>query len=156
MGRLVVVMLALALALPGSALAQACKAPPGTAAVDEYCETIPAAGGDEGANDPDRPAADVPAGTVAELAETKDGQALDRLLGHDPNKPAGGGRRPAPRPAAAGEAVPKAPSNNPLNAVRSAIGAGPTLGGGFVAVLLAVVLLMLGWGWVSYRRQSDE
>src|SRR4051794_26277193 len=102
------------------AAAQNCVAPPGTAAVEEYCETVPTGTGDRGSGDPGQPAAGAPAKTLARLAKTKQGQALSRALGHDPAKAAKPRQRVkstsetgSSAPRATGQA-PQAPSGNPL------------------------------------------
>jgi hypothetical protein len=145
----------LALLPSATAAAQSCQAPPGTAAVDEYCETIPAAGGDRGSADPSRPVP-ISKQTAQELSGSRDGAALLRQLGNDPAKPRGSRRSGSDEPSRSSAAPPSAPSSNPLDAVGSALSSGPTLGGGFIAALLAVTLLMLTWGWITYRRRPGE
>src|SRR5687767_903772 len=48
--RSLLLLLALVLIalMPSTASAQSCEAPPGTAAMDEYCETVPSADGQGG------------------------------------------------------------------------------------------------------------
>src|SRR5712692_5693301 len=51
--RLALAVLALAIGvlvgpLPAQAAPTNCQAPPGTSGIDQYCETVPAAGGDQG------------------------------------------------------------------------------------------------------------
>ena len=154
---LISLLLALVLVAPASAQ-QSCEAPPGTSAVDEYCETVPEAGGSRSADArPDRPVA-LPSGTAKELARSgPDGEALLRQLGYDPAKVGeqANENRSAPveaRPG--GEPAPKEPSFNALDTVGQIISSGPTVGGGFGFVLLAIVLAMLGWGWIDYRRRT--
>lgn len=164
-----VLLIVLGLLAPSVASAQRCVAPPGTSAVDEYCETVPSAGGDRGAGDHGGGSgASISPGTVAALARSgKDGQALDRALGKDPSavrprKPTRGDKKAArgsdatkgKHPLSGGGAA-SAPPPNPLNAVGQAISGGATMGSWFVLALLAVALLMLGWGWVAYRRRSS-
>jgi hypothetical protein len=152
---LAISLMLLVLALPAAAQAQSCAAPPGTAAVEEYCETIPAAGGDrEGAAG--RPAP-VPAGSLRVLARSQEGQDFVRLLGHDPARAKDGGSGQSGKPGATGTPrTPGQPATDPLSAVTSALSSGPTPGGGFVSVLLALTLLMAGWGWIAYRRRTDD
>jgi hypothetical protein len=141
------------LVVPATASAQRCVAAPGTAAVDEYCESIPSPDGGTGAEDPaSRPTVPVPGATLRRLVRGPDGEALVRVLGHDPQKARDGkGGAPAGSPKAA-PPPPQAPSVNPLNAVRTALADGPSLGRGFVAVLLALMLAMVGWGWAARRE----
>lgn len=159
----VLVLLLAALVLPTKAVAQRCEAPPGTAAIDQYCETVPAVDGDRGSGDPSAPAPVAPE-TVEELnAAGADGRALAQALGHGSDgSPAsdggpgsgkngsGGGAKPS----GAGGTVPAAPSNNPLSAVPQAVGAGATSGAGLIVVLIFATLAMMGWGWLAFRRRS--
>jgi hypothetical protein len=154
MARLIVALVLLAGLLPAaSASAQDCQAPPGTAAIDQYCETIPAAGGDRGTGER-RASVPLSAATVRKLRNSgEQGEALLRQLGRNPAKRDRGTKSPAP---SAPTHAAGAPSNNPLDAVSSALSSGPTLGGGFIAALLGVTLLMLTWGWIAYRRRTGE
>lgn len=45
---LIAMLAVFCVALPASAAAQDCVAPPGTSAIDQYCETVPTAVGDRG------------------------------------------------------------------------------------------------------------
>src|SRR3954452_20521267 len=66
----------------GPAHAQSCKAPPGMSAIDEYCEAIPAAGGDRGSTDPDRGGVPIPQAIRRALQRRgADGQAILALGG---------------------------------------------------------------------------
>ena len=141
------------------ASAQRCQAPPGTAAIHQYCETIPAAGGDRTSDAKGQPAVPLSAKTAGELASSgKEGEQLLRSLGHDPQASAKSGGRSDRRPTAstATPPVPPAPSSNPLDAVRSAVTSGPSMGAGFFTVLVALTVLMAGFGWYGYRRRSTE
>src|SRR5438045_3324324 len=78
---LVVMVLSAALAA-GSAHAQSCKAPPGMSAIDEYCEAIPAPGGDRGNTDADCGGAPISQATRRVLQQRgPDGQAILALVG---------------------------------------------------------------------------
>lgn len=147
--------LLLLLVLTGSAAAASCVAPPGTAAIDQYCETVPGASGDRGSGDPPLTAR-VPSKTAATLRRSgPDGVALAQALGHSSPQ---GSKKPRHESATSGRTQatdPRAPSNNPLSAVGQAIGKGSTIGSGFVIALLAVTLVVVGWGWVAYRRRSQ-
>lgn len=152
--RLVLLAFALALLAAAPAAAQrTCIAPPGTAAIDQYCEVVPDAGGDRGSTDL-RPPVAIPQETAEQLARSGgQGEALLRQLGQDPAKPRGAGRRPS-GPADSSDPGPSAPSDNPLDAVSSALSSGPTVSSGFIVALLAVTLLVLSWGWIAYRRRT--
>jgi hypothetical protein len=170
--RLFVLTSALAILCAAPATGQQCQAPPGTAAVDEYCETIPSSTGGEGAGSggsaSPRPA---PRSTARALEKAgEDGRGLSRFLAQDPNAaPAAEGRKPGDLSSdrgAAGSARTEArakaeetpsdqeASSNPLRAIRSAVGSGDTVGDGFVWVILAMIVVMGGLGWVRYRRQA--
>jgi hypothetical protein len=146
MPRVLLVILAVAagFVVPHTAAAQRCVAPPGTAAVDQYCETVPTAEGDRGSADP--PPAKLAPETVAALNRTPDGQALAQVLGQDA---ATGKARNKRVPA-----VTPAPASDPFSAITQAIGDGSTIGTGFIIALIIIALLMAGWGWVAYRRRS--
>lgn len=148
---------ALLFVAPGTALAQNCVAPPGTAGIDQYCETVPSAGGDQGAGPgQSRSAAPVSGKTVSALERSgQDGQALNRFLGQDPSSSAGK-RSGKPSAGKQGTALDgrtaDEPSSNPLAAVRSAVGSGDTVGSGFVWIMLAITLLIASVAWLRYRR----
>jgi hypothetical protein len=159
MGRrlLPTVIALLVLAAPAHA-DQTCVAPPGTAAVEQYCEVVPAAGGsqDRHRRDP----APIPPSTAQRLSRSSAGQDLLRTLGHDPVTAKHAGAAKAHRRSSAATpgtaAAPRPPGDDPLGAVTSALSSGPKLGGPFVGVLLALTVLMLGWGWVAYRRRASD
>jgi hypothetical protein len=153
--RLTLLGVAALLVAAAPASAQDCEAPPGTAAIDEYCETIPsAAGGEVVGTDGLRAPPAIPRATVRALDRAgPDGKALNRFLGQDPNAPARKGERAKPLPLDGGVDQ-KAPSSNPLDAIRSAVSSGATVGDGFVWVMLAITLLMVGIAWTRYRRDS--
>jgi hypothetical protein len=147
---------AAAMLFAASAAAQDCKAPPGTSAVDEYCETIPSATGDKGAGS--SAARPVPRSTARALEHASDdGKRLNRFLAQDPRAPDKGSKRvpgPSKDGRAAGHEV--EPSSNPLKAIQSAVSSGDTVGNGFAWIVLGVVVFVLGVGWVRYRRQLAE
>src|SRR4051812_32756573 len=63
------------------AAAQRCEAPPGTAAVDQYCETIPSASGPRGTDTGAAARQPVPAETLRKLeAEGTPGRELSQVL----------------------------------------------------------------------------
>jgi hypothetical protein len=154
----------------GPAAAQRCNAPPGTAAVDQYCENMPSAtgggGGSSGggSNDPSR--ANVPSSTVRALDRAGErGKELKRFLGDDVASAQGrSGKKQTPertstRKAEKREAVgkpPTQPSSNPLGAVQSAVNSGTTVGIGFIWLLVALTLLIAGIAWLRYRRGSSS
>jgi hypothetical protein len=155
---LLATLLLLAVAAPASAGTTDCVAPPGTAAIDEYCETVPSATGDKGGGA--RSAQPLDRSTRSELrAQGADGQALAGLLSSDgTSEPAGkpkASKRAGSAGAAGAAAAQDEPSGNPLHAVTSAVEAGPTLGGGFAWALLGITALMIAAGWMRLRARRD-
>lgn len=153
--------LAVVLALPASSEAQSCEAPPGTAAIDQYCETVPDVEGVRGAGEP-APAAPVAQDTLDELAASgADGEAFAQSLGDglgdgpgsgsSPEGISDGNDRTAPTTSSSG--MPDAPSNNPLTAVSQAVGDGSTVGLGLIVVIIAATIAIMGWAWLAYRRR---
>jgi hypothetical protein len=144
-----------------AAQAQRCTAPPGTAAVDQYCETIPAADGSTGSQ-PGNDAArgSVSKGTLEALrAAGADGSSLAGIVSQTAPAPATGSpqRADAPKPSAkrpAGKDTTDRPSANPLTALSSAAGDGSILPSGLVWVLLA--LLVTAVGIALFRRRSND
>lgn len=170
--RLVLLLLAAFALFATDARAQRCVAPPGTAAIDQYCETVPTAGGDRGSAPPAAPRG-VPPRTVRRLAASgDDGAALNRLLGQAPESgtgPASTGRQGGKgRPAVEGErgrggsrtatgtARTRPPSGNPLDAVRESVAGGTTLGSSFGWLLLGVTLALAAWAWVGVRGRRSS
>ena len=156
---LVSITLLLALAAPATAATTDCVAPPGTAAIEEYCETVPSATGDKGGGV--RSAQPLDHSTRSELrSQGPDGQALAGLLSSDgssaPSGASGKSKASKGSAATAGTAAPQdEPSSNPLHAVTSAVEAGPTLGGGFAWALLGITALMIAAGWMRLRARRD-
>jgi hypothetical protein len=153
----------------GPAAAQRCNAPPGTAAVDQYCENMPSAtggGGSGGGGSNDSSRANVPSSTVRALDRAGErGKELKRFLGDDVASAQGrSGKKQTPertstRKAEKREAVgkpPTQPSSNPLGAVQSAVNSGTTVGIGFIWLLVALTLLIAGIAWLRYRRGSSS
>lgn len=172
--RAATLALCLALLLPATSGAQSCVAPPGTAAVEEYCENLPSAGGNQGAGSrpqggqpgvgagaPVVPVAPVPAQTVEELQGSgPDGVGLARALGVVAQQV--GGKAGAGAPASRGgvgatstrkDTVP-AEGGNALQAVSRSLAQGATVGAGFVTALLVLALAFVGWAWTAYRSRS--
>jgi cobalamin biosynthesis Mg chelatase CobN len=170
--------------LPATAAAQSCEAPPGTAALDEYCETVPAADGQGGGTagrgaSGDR--ADSGGSSSASAVEQRlrsagpTGAALlavrtskDRSSGNDTSV----GRERRDRSAAstskaresraagrdgdAAEPQLPAPSDNPLRAVVRAASNGSGIGVSFGWVLALSALLLVSVSWVRFRRRSSS
>lgn len=166
----------LVLAAPASASTTNCVAPPGTAAIEEYCETVPSATGNPsgGARAPHP----LSGSTQAALrSQGADGKALAGLLRSDGSAPAGGASSSSASSSSSSSsggggagggggaksrggvadtsASQDEPSSNPLRAVTSAVQAGPTLGGGLVWALLAITALILAAAWLRLRARRD-
>jgi hypothetical protein len=162
MRRLILLATMLFVLTPGGASAQRCVAPPGTAAVDQYCETVPTAGGDRDSSGPRAPVTPVAPSTSAALARAgKDGEALNRALGQQPGKASQGVKGTRRDGAASGSgsgsaAIPSAPSDNPLTAVRQSLASGDTIGSGFVWALLLVTIGVLTFAWIGFRRRQTD
>jgi hypothetical protein len=150
----------------GPASAARCKAPPGTSAIDQYCEAFPTAGGstDTEERGGSRLQGRLSPGTAKAFAKAgSDGRTLLDLpaaAGSSRTKPGtstGNGRNSRARPGQPGENANRgtadgAPSSNPFRAVRSAVQSGTTLGGEFVWILIAIALALVAVAWVRYRR----
>jgi hypothetical protein len=138
---------------PSGASAQECVAPPGTAAVDEYCETVPTARGDRGGSP--RPSRDLPGRTTRSLEHSgADGETLLKLLQPQPSagspKKAGGIASTPLSPATEGSA-PDQPGSDPLGLVASAVEGGAIAGGALPWALLGSTTLLLGLALLRRR-----
>ena len=154
MARIALLALAATLLLASPAAAQKCVAPPGTAGVDQYCETVPSAGGDTGSDAGAQRPAPVSARTVRTLgASGQDGRSLNRFLGHDEARE---GKRRGSAGAADQQPVTRGstdePSSNPLGAVRLGDLIRRHRGQRVHLVLLILTVLVVGAAWMRYRR----
>lgn len=165
--------------LPAAAIAQECQGPPGTSAVDQYCESIPAAGGTSrpGSSSGQSGAsgssgASSVSGTVErQLAGSDDGQAVLGLAAASatPSEAQGGGsatsgnasngsaETPASsqRPADSQNAA-NIPSTSALKAVSSSVQNGGTIGDAFIWALIGVTVIAAVAGWLSMRRRRRD
>jgi hypothetical protein len=164
--RLLLLALTAILVAAAPAAAQKCNAPPGTAAVDQYCENVPSATGNGGGGSDDSngsSGATAPRSTVRALDRAgESGKELKRFLGEDVASTQGtkqGSKRSSDRKAATREPSgksPTQPSSNPLGAVQSAVNSGTTVGNGFIWLLVTLTLLIAGIAWMRYRRRSSS
>lgn len=151
----VLVILACALGpAAGSAHAQRCEAPPGTAAVDQYCEMIP----EERGTTPSARYAE--SGTPGSAPETALGQ---RLVSEGASGVALATfvERTRPEGAFRGETAEQsaslaAPPEGPVAAIRSSVVAGPVTGTAFLLALFAIAALVAGLWAFDRRRPRDE
>lgn len=138
---LVVLLLLVLAPAPASAADPTCQAPPGTAAIDQYCENVPpptgGSGAGHGGSAPTQSA--VPARTARQLAKHGAG-ALLALAGGSTHA-----RDTGRQPAAPG---------SPLGSVGASLTRGDTIGSGLVWVLLAIALALGGAAWLRFRRRS--
>jgi hypothetical protein len=140
-----------ALALATPAPAATCQAPPGTAAIEQYCETVPTASGDDAKNAGGSP--DGIARATLDRIEAAAGPAAVDTIGGTQVAGSPSGRGEARRPTATGEPAKPAPERgNPLDAIASAAGSGAQVGGPLVYSLLGLTLLLAGGAWLRFRR----
>jgi hypothetical protein len=169
-------VLALApLALPsGAAAATTCQAPPGTSAIDQYCEALPSPGGSgSGHHKHSKPVSNSTSKQLEQQGPT--GQAVLNLANSSGDAHAAPAPKPvthhhrrhhrsrATTPSPATPATPKpvsgslpAPSSNPLSAVGSAIGTGSSTGAVLLWILVALAAVMGGTAVIGHRRRTRE
>jgi cobalamin biosynthesis Mg chelatase CobN len=167
----VVVVLILHLGTTVASAQGECVAPPGTAAIDQYCETVPSSKGDRGPSAPEqqRPEQRLPSAeeqTLKQLEQAgSDGRALAEVVRAERRasrqraaRSSSGGRDSASvnerRPATATE--PAAPTQNPVAAVTSAAADGPTVSPWLIWIALVVALLFVVRFWVRFRARPPE
>ena len=166
-------------ALPAQAAPANCVAPPGTSGIDQYCETVPAAGGDTGTRGgghgghplsssvPRRTAAglrsagsvgkavlSLPSGAAGAAAQGATGAGggtggKARAHGRTANGHSSGNRSKND------QSTPSSKSDNPLQAIRSAVSTGSSAGEGLVWIFVALGVVMSGLAWLSYRRSAN-
>ena len=153
--------LLLAVAIPANAEAKrTCEAPPGRSGIDQYCETVPSAGGDESGGNFDgtrrgRGGAALPGGTRSQLGRAGAiGAGVLNLVDQSGSGKAQHKRQRSSKTSDSGTAAPESVSSNPLSAVRSGVESGSSAGPGFVWALIAIVVLFVALGWVRYRRRG--
>jgi hypothetical protein len=142
-------------AAPASA-AQKCVASPGTAAIEQYCETVPAAGGDTGSESGPGSAQPISAETLSQIQAAAGGQAVRAVAGAEAIAPATP-RKPSHATSAEPAGRSPAPArvdSNPLDAVASAASRGTEVGGPLVYILLALTLLLASGAWMRFRRSD--
>lgn len=136
----------------GTALAQKCEAPPGTAAVDQYCEVIP----DERGSTPSARYADQAASNGGSplaqrlAAQDLDGAALATFV--ERTRPQGAVKGTTAQRESASLA---APPGGPIAAVKASVGEGGIAGIGFVVALVAIAALVAVLWAVDRRRRPD-
>lgn len=174
--RLVIALLASLLAATAapSAHAQSCEAPPGSAAVEQYCEAIPEGDGAQSGNDFRREATESagagggtngqdgsggstlsPEATEALESAGADGDAvadLARASSGGPNTASNGTSEAEAGDVAGSSASSQEASGSPLKAVSASVENGPVAGSLMIWALLGATLVVLALGWMRFRR----
>jgi hypothetical protein len=141
---------------------QSCKAPPGMSAIDQYCEAIPAPGGDRGNSDADRGGRPISAAARHALERRgADGKAIIALSAASPKSKLTslGGLSGASPSTTAGRGADRLdrPSDNPFAALASGFTeSGNTVGPLFGTVLLFFALVFFATAWLRYRRRAQS
>jgi hypothetical protein len=165
----------LATAAPVAAQEQRCEAPPGRSGIEQYCESLPQAGGPEGGGRDESSGVD--RGTADRLRSAgPDGSAVLSLSGgEDGNADSGsgagnggaqsggggaqsGGGDRARNGSGAGAAEPvdvDEPSGSILSALKSSVEEGPTLSDAFAWLLIAIAIGCFTLAWIRWRRGSS-
>ncbi|MBJ7328680.1 MAG: hypothetical protein JHC95_02215 [Solirubrobacteraceae bacterium] len=159
--------------LPVSSQAQTCEAPPGSSAVDQYCEAIPEGGGSQSSDDFNRSdnsgavAGSSSGGgggtggtsgqTASPAAEELEAAGADGAAVSGLTKTSGASatKTTTSQGAVAGDTASSEPSGSPLKAVSASVENGSTVGSGLIWGLLAVTLVLAALGWVAYRRHDN-
>jgi hypothetical protein len=155
-----------------------CQAPPGTSAIDQYCEALPTPGGTSGHHR----AHSHPVSNSTTKQLEQQGAAGKAVLNLANSSGDAGSTPPAPpvavhkkairhhkRKAASSSPTPPAvtkvkpasnalpaPASNPLSAVGSAIGTGSSTGALLLWLLVALAVVMGGTALIGYRRRARE
>lgn len=157
-----------------------CQAPPGTSAIDQYCEALPAPGGNSGhhkkhshpvsnsttkALEKQGPAGQAvlnlanssgDAGTPAPAPAVVKHKAVKRHRHHKQQASTPSSNPPAVTNAKAVSHALPAPGSNPVSAVGSAIGTGSSTGAVLLWLLVALAVVMGGTALIGYRRRARE
>lgn len=160
--------------------AQACTGRPGASAIEQYCEAIPDGDGERStaageSRDPERGANELPRSTAEALRNAgTEGRVILGLVGgaasensmRGPGTDRSGTSSGASTAQGTGSgnmrrdaddvAPASAPSSNPLRAVRSAVTNGATIDSGFLWGVLAMTVVLVGAGWVGFRRNHSS
>jgi hypothetical protein len=146
-----------------------CQALPGRSALEQYCEVLPGAGGSHPAGTrgggSGRDAlprsvrrqlerAGAAGGVVAALVGGSGGTDGTRGGGSGDGRTSGGAGTGG-EGTASSASVPGEPSDNPLEAVRSAATAGPSSGSALLWALVAVIVLLAGFAWFRHRHPPE-
>jgi cobalamin biosynthesis Mg chelatase CobN len=146
--------------------AATCQAPPGTSAIDQYCEVVPdGAGGSStgGGSGPNTPG--LSRGSEAALSRHgADGQGVVALAESTARSSAGSASAGSQKQSRRGKTPQSllserkhASSVESRNGVLQAAASSASqeasrAGGAFIVVLLAAIVAMVGWGWMRFRQ----
>lgn len=159
-----------------SAQAQDCEAPPGSAAVEQYCEAIPEGSGSQSGNEFQRERATqggegdagggqrnnaFSADTASKLeSEGTEGAAVAALVGQSSRSSGSGSTGSAGTTNDGGVAGAQASggeaSTSPLKAVSASVVNGPVTGPLLIWALLGSTVAVCGLGWIRYRGSSPD
>jgi len=153
-------MFALSAAAAVAAAPLTCQAPPGTAGIEQYCEAVPAPGGqDSGPRTSPRTSIERPPILMRRTERNLRGSADGARLAEFATTSAPGARGThtprSPDDQARDVSKPTSePTNDPIAATAHAVSAGKAMGNTFPIVLLALSLGVCAVGWVRYRRNG--
>jgi hypothetical protein len=129
-------------------------------AIDQYCEAIPAPGGDRGNTDPDRGGRVIPAAARRALERSgPDGRAIVGLSAASKLEAGGNdhGDGLTGVPAAPVRDRPAdAPGANPIAALASGVTDGETVGPFLGTLMLFLALAFFSTAWLRYRRRAQS
>jgi hypothetical protein len=135
--------------------ARRCQAPPGTSAVDQYCETFPTVSGsrESGQLGGKRLGQTLAHSTGAAFAHAgPDGRALQSLPARS-RIARSRSKSTASSAAARGSAAPgPAPPSNPVQATLSAARSATAIGSGFIVIVMGTALALVGAACIRHRR----
>lgn len=154
LGRIALCAIIAGLLLAPAARAQDCEAPPGTAAVDQYCESIPSSSRDTPSTSIDRTGAGGGGGnaTAASRRLAQSGTGGPELAAFvAQTRP----QRAAQEVRGTVSASAPEPAGGFLRAVRFSTGTGDTTGAGFLIAIIAVLAAVGGW-WLAQRRSAGR
>ncbi len=155
---------------PAASAQQNCQSLPGRSALEQYCEVLPGAGGHRstGGGGGGSGAEALSPSARRQLGQAgAAGKVVAGLVGESSGAGAradgsrdvrtGGGASggaSGDRTGSSGD-IRDEPSDNPLEAVRSAAETGPSSGGALIWALVAVILLLTGAAWLRHRQGAQ-
>jgi hypothetical protein len=157
----VAILSLLVFASAATAATPTCASAPGTSALDQYCETIPGAGGGTATGGhpagrtPQDAARSLPAAVAHGLTKsTATNRGILQLVADGPGAARGSSGSTGAAAGAVGEAAGDQPSSDPLGAVASAVTDGPTLNALLPLALVAILIVGGGIAWTRSRSRG--